>query len=484
MDKGLSILLLEDNGNDVLFLRRTLSSGGLEPVLHHVDSGRKFEEALRTSAPDLIISDFSLPSYDGKTALAAAQSLRPGTPFIFYSGTIGEEAAIEALKCGATDYVLKDKPKRLISAIERALKESEQRRQQRKAEEKIHDLARLLDLATDAIIVRDLDDVIEFWNEGAERLYGFARSEVIGKKFTTFVSGTSFGVFNEAKRSVVHQGQWTGEKEDLTKEGKSIVVMSRWTLVRNERGEPERILAINTDITEKKRLEKQFLRAQRLESVGRLASGIAHDLNNILAPILMACEVLKDQQPTRDAMELVDMAQKSAQRGAAIVSQLLTFVRGGDGKRTLIQTNTVLQEICGVLKQALPKNITLRSDVHPDLFPIIADATQLHQVMMNLCVNARDAMPNGGSITVTASNTADSSIRIRVEDTGTGIPVDILEQIFDPFFTTKEPGKGTGLGLSTVVGIVKSHGGKLKVESQQAAGTVFEILLPAAPVRS
>nr|WP_281721464.1 hybrid sensor histidine kinase/response regulator [Nitrosomonas nitrosa] len=479
MDSEITILLLEDNANDAELIKQTLASEGVPAAFEHATSGNQFEDALRNCHPDLIISDFSLPSYNGKAALAVAQLLSPGTPFIFYSGTIGEEAAIEALKSGATDYVLKDKPKRLISAIHRALAESEHRRQQRDADARIAAQAQLLDLATDAIIVRDLEDRVQFWNQGAERLYGFSRNEIIGNKSTDFIPAAAHHIFREAKRLTLEQGHWHGEMEHLSKDRKAVVVMRRWTLVRKPTGEPERILAINSDITEKKLMEKQFLRAQRLESVGTLASGIAHDLNNILAPILMACEVLKDVQPTPEAREMMDMAVKSAQRGAGVVNQLLTFVRGSDGKLTFVQTATLLTDICGVLKKTLPKSIKTRCEIDPALLPIKADPTQIHQVLMNLCVNARDAMPNGGTLTVRASNFSESIVVIRVADTGTGIPPDILDKIFDPFFTTKEPGKGTGLGLSTVVGIVKSHGGTLKVESHEGAGTVFEIMLPA-----
>jgi two-component system, cell cycle sensor histidine kinase and response regulator CckA len=480
MTERISILLLEDNQSDALLIQGTLESGGLRPVFQHVESGQKFEKALRDSTPDLIISDFSIPGYSGKRALEAAQSLSPDVPFIFYSGTIGEEAAIEALKCGATDYVLKDKPKRLIAAIQRALRESAQRRQQREAAAQIAAQAQLLNLATDAIIVRDLEDRIEFWNQGAERLYGFTRAEILGRKSTEFIPPASQEVFNLAKRLTVEQGHWEGEKEHVTKDGNQVIVMSRWTLVRNQSGEPERILAINTDITEKKRLEKQFLRAQRLESVGTLASGIAHDLNNILAPILMACEFLKDVQPTREAAEMMDMALKCAKRGTGVVNQLLTFVRGTDGKHQVLDTKTVLAEIWSVLKKSLPENIAAQCEIATSLLPIKADATQLHQVLMNLCINARDAMPQGGKLTVTAGNSDDESrVVIRVQDTGTGMPAEVLDRIFDPFFTTKEPGKGTGLGLSTLAGIIKSHGGTVKVDSHVGAGTVFEVVLPA-----
>ena len=483
MSGHISILLLEDSVNDAELLQLTLKSGGLNATLRHTTSGDAFVQALNDASPDLIISDYSIPSYGGKAALDAARRLQPDVPFIFFSGTIGEEAAIEALKWGATDYVLKDKPKRLISAIRRALEESEHKRQQREAEKKIMDQAQLLDLANDAIIVRDLDDRIQFWNQGAERLYGFSRTDTLGKKSTEFIPTAAHGVFTEAKRVTLGEGQWQGEMEHMTKDRQPITVISRWTLVRNERGEPDRILAINSDITENKRLEKQFLRAQRLESVGTLASAIAHDLNNILTPILGACDFLKDEQKSREAAGILDMAFKSAERGASLVHQLLTFVKGGEGKRTLLETASILGEICAMLEKTLPKNITLQCDIQGDLSPIEADPTQLHQVLMNLCVNARDAMPNGGIVAVIATNAPGGFVRIRVKDSGTGIPPEVMDNIFDPFFTTKEPGKGTGLGLSTVAKIVKNHGGSVKVESEVGSGTAFEIELPAAPRR-
>jgi two-component system cell cycle sensor histidine kinase/response regulator CckA len=475
-----SILLLDDSPSDVELLRHNLRAGGLNAALHRLDTAEAFKEALRAETPDLIISDYTLAGYNGKAALATARLLRPQVPFIFYSGTPGEEAAIDALKFGATDYVLKSNPKRLVTAIRRVFADAEQQRKQDVANQKIVALGQLLDLATDAIVVRDLEDRLEFWNQGAERLFGYARTEVLGQKTTDLIGAASLPIFQQAETATLSHGHWEGEIEYSTKRGELLVAMSRWTLVRDDKGEPERILAINSDITEKKRLEKQFLRAQRMETIGALASGIAHDLNNILAPILMACEAVRDVQPTPLEVGLIDVAFKSAVRGSELVKQLLTFVRGTDGKKTLLQTSDVLEQICYMLKKTLPKSIAMDFKIDAQLLPINADATQLHQVLMNLCINARDAMPAGGKLTVTATNLLSSLILIRVEDTGGGIPPEIAEKIFDPFFTTKEPGKGTGLGLSTVLGIVKGHEGNLKVQSTLGIGTVFEITLPAA----
>jgi two-component system cell cycle sensor histidine kinase/response regulator CckA len=483
MKKAISILLLEDNETDAELVEAMLQREGFTIQVRRVLTESDFHLALETSKPDLIISDYSLPSYTGKAALLAAKALSPETPFVFYSGTIGEEAAIEALKLGAMDYVLKDKPKRLVSAVQRALDDAERRKQQREADEKITAQAQLLDLATDAIVVCDLEDHVQFWNDGAERLYGYTREDAVGNRLRDFMPVSFVGPFQQARETTLEKGHWEGEMEHLNKGNKAIVVTSRWTLVKDRTGQPERILMINTDYTERKQLEKQFLRAQRLESIGTLASGIAHDLNNILAPIFMASGILETEPLSTESAAMVDMIKRSAQRGADVVKQVLTFVRGSDGKRVSLNVDYLLKEICKVARETFPKNIDVRCVVPNDLFLVRGDPTQLHQILMNLCVNARDAMPNGGKLVLSARNGDDSdagSVVMEVEDSGTGIPEALIDKIFDPFFTTKEPSKGTGLGLSTVLGIVKSHGGNLKVQTKEGAGTKFQIFLPVA----
>ncbi|MDB6130256.1 MAG: sensor hybrid histidine kinase, partial [Verrucomicrobiales bacterium] len=332
----ISIILLEDNPMDAELTRALLESEGFELDLKQVDCEGDFVELLKKSKPDLIISDYSLPSYNGKAALNAAQKLSPRTPFIFYSGTIGEEAAIDALKLGATDYVLKQRPKRLLSAIQRALVEVKLKERQEAAERKIQAQAQLLDLAREAIIVRDVEDRVLFWNQGAERLYGYSSNEAEGRLVHELIDQTQSTAFAEAKKQTFAGGYWEGELDQKTKGDRSILVESHWTLVKGKDGQAERILSISTDITEKKQLEKQFLRAQRLESVGTLASGIAHDLNNILAPIFMASEILRDENLRPEAANMVNTIQLSARRGADVVKQVLTFVRGSEGKRTPI----------------------------------------------------------------------------------------------------------------------------------------------------
>lgn len=484
MKSNIQLLLLEDNEVDVQLLKMFLLGEGIAPDIIHVDTQKNFEKHLRESPIDIIISDFTLPSYNGLSALRLAREIRPFTPFVFFSGTIGEEAAVEALKNGASDYVLKQRPKRLRAAIERAFRESQQREEHRRAEEQITALVRLLDMATDAVIMRDITDKVLFWNQGATRLYGWALEEVIGQIATDPKFSNDAKAFAIAKEETLRQGQWSGELSQKRKDGQKIEVLSRWTLMRSERGQPERILVLNSDITERRKLESQFLRAQRLESVGTLASGVAHDLNNVLAPILMGSELLLESPLDRKSKEMVETIRASAHRGAEVVKQVLTFVRGTEGKRVRIELAEVINETRKFIANTFPKNIEVISWVSKDLFAVSGDPTQLNQALMNLCINSRDAMPKGGTLKLCASNVAadggkPAQVKVEVEDTGEGMPPEIMDRIFDPFFTTKEPGKGTGLGLATVCGIIQSHSGTIHVSSQVGNGTKFEIFLPA-----
>ena len=366
--------------------------------------------------------------------------------------------------------------------------------ERKRAERKIHEQTSLLNLANDAIYVADLEDRIVFWNKGAEALYGWTSEEVLQQKRGELLQWNQ-PLFEAAKQELNQCGDWSGETRLKTKMGKEVTVISRWTLVRDEDGEPKSVLVINTDITEKKNLERQFLRAQRLESIGTLASGIAHDLNNILAPILMSIGLMRKSVTDEGTQKLLTTIESSAERGADIVRQVLTFARGVEGERILIQPRHIINELVKIMVQTFPKNIQIRTKFPRDLWPVHGDPTQLHQILLNLCVNARDAMPEGGELLVAAENrtvdeqylamnpeaSSGSFVVLQVSDAGSGIPPEVLEKIFDPFFTTKEPGKGTGLGLSTVLGIVKSHGGFLNIETRVGAGTTFRIFIPASP---
>jgi PAS domain S-box-containing protein len=368
--------------------------------------------------------------------------------------------------------------------------------QQKQAEEQTREQAALLDLTSDAIILRDFENRILFWNHGAENIYGWKMEEALDKNINELIYKNISPELEVARQTVVEQGEWQGELEKINKLGQEVTVQSRWTLVRDEAGNPKSILAVDTDITEKKLLEGQFLRAQRLESLGTLASGIAHDLNNILTPILAIAQLLPFKLPHLDAQNqrLLQMLQDSSKRGSDLVSQILSFARGAEGKRTTIQSGHLLLEVGRVVKQTFPKSIAVHENVTPpELWMVSADATQLHQVFMNLCINARDAMPEGGTLGLEAKNIRlDANyarmhlnakegpyVAIKITDTGMGIEAGVLDRIFEPFFTTKELGKGTGLGLSTVMTIVKQHDGFITVYSKANTGTCFTVYLPA-----
>jgi PAS domain S-box-containing protein len=367
-------------------------------------------------------------------------------------------------------------------------------------EQQIREQIAMLDVATDAIIVRNLVDfTIEFWNDGAERIYGWEAAEVIRLKTTIEIFQKDPSQVDMSPLAVLRQrGVWQGELRKFTKAGKEVIVESRCSLVRDKAGNPRAILSVETDITAKKLLEQQFFRVQRLESLGTLASGIAHDLNNILTPILGAAQLLPLTLPALNTrnQRLLNMLIDSSKRGSSLVKQILTFARGLDGKPTMLQVRHIIAEIISVARQTFPKSIEIILDLDSeDLWMVCVDATQIHQVLMNLFVNARDAMPDGGSITAIARNvmldesyvtlhpqvSVGAYITMTIEDTGMGMDRTTIDRIFDSFFTTKE--LGTGLGLSTVMGIVKAHGGFINVQSTPAQGSSFQIYLPAVKAR-
>jgi len=623
MKLPLRILHLEDDANDTELLQAMLEKDGLAAELVRVDTQEEFVAALGEGGFDLLISDYSLPSFDGLAALALARQRRPALPIILFSATIGEDAAIDCLRGGATDYILKQRPERLAAAVRRALREFEdrQRRQQaeetlrereeffrlisenvtdliavldldgrrvynspsyssvlgdpekiqgtgsfeeihpddrerirrifqetvstgvgqraefrfllrdgtiryvesqgsvmrdkqgkvtnvivvsrdvterKHAEEQIREQAALLGKAHDAICVTDLDQRILYWNKGAEYLYGWTAAEAIGKIASELLFKKDSAHLMEAIKSLMAKREWKGELRQTNQAGAELIVESRWTLVYDSDGRPKSILVINTDITEKKKLETQFFRSQRLENIGMLASGIAHDLNNVLSPIMMAVPMLRDCLSRPEDQYLLDTLGRSVRRGAELVSQILSFARGSEAENKIIQLKHLLSDIETMVRETFPKNIRLQKNVEAELWTVRGNATQIHQVLLNLCVNARDAMPGGGMLTLRAKNSqieeahaqrhpevkSGPSVVITVADTGMGIAAEMLEEIFEPFFTTKEPGKGTGLGLATVRGILKNHGGFVDVQSEVGKGTQFEVWLPAIEKRT
>jgi two-component system cell cycle sensor histidine kinase/response regulator CckA len=370
--------------------------------------------------------------------------------------------------------------------------------ERKRAEERLQEQAHMLDHAHDAILVRNLDDRrIIFWNNGAERLYGWSSSEAIGHPVDELILANPEELA-AISSTLLSTGEFRGQLKEVTKDKREVTVEVWSTVVRNSDGTPRSVLSISNDITEQKKLEAQLLRAQRLESIGTLASGVAHDLNNILTPILVLSQALRsglDEESRESALSLIE---ESAQRGAGIVKQVLTFARGVEGERVLIKPSHLIEEMVDIARRTFPKSIDISSRYPKDLWSIEVDPSQLHQVLLNLSVNSRDAMPDGGSLVIWAENLdvdehyasmtphakAGQFVAISVSDTGTGMPRAVLDKIFDPFFTTKEIGKGTGLGLSTTLGIVKSHAGFISVYSEPGKGTTFKVFVPATTAQA
>jgi PAS domain S-box-containing protein len=357
----------------------------------------------------------------------------------------------------------------------------------KQASEQLEEQAALINQSPDAILVRDMQDRVIFWNMGAESLYGWSADEVLGKNIQQLLNGNHVEELASARKQLLESGDWSGELHHQTRDGRKIIVRTRWTLVRDQQGHLQSVLDINTDITKQKEIESRFLRNQRLESIGNLATGIAHDVNNILAPILIAIDVLKLRLKDEDSQHFLAMLKINTQRGMDLINQVLSFAKGIKSPHQLLQLKPLMGEIFQILESTLPKSIRLSLSIAEDLAMVTGDATQIQQVLMNLCTNAQDAMPDGGELMIAASNVlidspeakARAFVKITVADNGMGIPAELLDRIFEPFFTTKEVGKGTGLGLATVLGILRGHEGFIEVNSEPGNGTSFEVYLPA-----
>jgi PAS domain S-box-containing protein len=631
----LRILHLEDNPADAELIQDALEGDGIPVVCVRVATRDRFLEELEGAEFDLVLSDYSLPSFDGLAAVAEVRQRRPDLPVIMVSGTIGEERAVRALKAGATDFVTKQHLSRLAPATQRALDEASERQARRLAERELADsrtfLERVVEASPDLIYVYDLERNRNVYaNPQIASLLGLAPDEVLGRDLKHTVihpddvplldtqhlamrqapNGRVFEVecrvrdgkgrwrwlrcrrvafrredaavrqilgvavdVTERKReeaalaesesrfrSIVETtGEWIwacdassritysnpavesilgyrpeelteaafpdlvhpDDREALTqffaeavREGsgwKGFIVRCRhkdgtWRSLESdavpilEDGRVTGFRGADRDITQRLRAEEQIreqssrlLRVQRMESIGTLAGGIAHDLNNALAPILMGADVLQRKPLDDHGRRILEAMETSARRGSDLIRQLLTFARGIEGERAPLPLGGLVAEVERLARQTFPRGIEIRVKIGDGLSMVLGQPTPLQQVLMNLTLNARDAMPEGGVLEITAENVliGDASspsravappgpyVAVTVSDTGTGMSPEVVERIFDPFFTTKPLGRGTGLGLSTTLTIVRGHGGFIDVESRPGAGTTFRVYLPA-----
>lgn len=503
----IKVLLVEDNPGDAFLIQEVLadvSSVTFELTL--VERLSSALEQLDSASFDVILLDLLLPDSQGLDTFVRLHQHVALIPIVVLTGLNDETLAIQAMQSGAQDYLVKG----LVSGGEllmRTIRYSiERKRAQADLYRREQEFRTLTENAPDIIARFDQNYRHLYINRAIEPITGRSAQDFIGKSNRELgIPEVQIEQWEQALENVFSTKEQTSLEFEFPAVSGTKFFQSRCVPEFSLDGSVESVLAITRDVTEQKLIEAQFLRAQRLESLGTLASGIAHDLNNILTPILSIAQVLPIQNPDLNAhsKQMLTILEHNARRGAGLVKQILTFARGWDGQRIPVQLKDVFDELEQIVRSTFPKSIEfIRADSDKDLWLVSADSNQLHQVFLNLLVNARDAMPNGGKLTLTAENfTCDQQFTLQhleakmgpyvvvtIRDRGTGIPAKILERIFEPFFTTKEVGKGTGLGLSTALGIIKSYDGFIEVHSQTIArsGSEFKIFIPAirVPVKS
>jgi two-component system cell cycle sensor histidine kinase/response regulator CckA len=496
MTTPLHVLIVEDSPPDAELLVRALERGGYAVTHTRVETAQAMKAALAASTWDVVLSDYELPSFSGPAALATLQASGLDLPFIMISGTIGEEIAVDALKAGAHDFLVKGRLARLIPAIEREMREVGARRERLRAEDALRrseaQYRSLVEGAVFGIYQATVDGRLVTANSALVAMLGYdSAEELIATGLTTLFADPSVPV--ELVRRSLQEARLAGE-EVIWRRKTGDQIRVRLSGRRIEEHETSRILfeVIVEDITEQHRLYEQLQQARKMEAIGQLAGGVAHDFNNMLTAILGYSEMLTEQMGPdkpmgRDLLEI----KKAAERAAALTRQLLAFGRKQVLTMRPVNLSEIVQTVEPMLRRLIGERIKITTDLAADLVSVTADAAQLEHVLVNLAVNARDAMPTGGVVSFATRNVeldeayaakhpgarAGSYVMVQVSDTGVGMSSDVQAQIFEPFFTTKERGRGTGLGLAAVYGTVKQFGGYIEVESEVGRGTTFTIYL-------
>jgi len=489
------VLMLEDDPNDLELIRRELGRLTPAPTILHVTSETAVVAALNDFAPHVILCDHNIPTFDGRMALEKTRHLQPDTPFILVTGSLNEETAVSYLKAGATDYILKDRLVRLGPAVLEALERAQEREALRRHERLLY---QIIDANPSLIFVKNWDGRFVLVNQATAETYGTTVEGLLGKTDADFNANADEVAHSlRDDREVLSSGQpkFIAE-EPVTNPHTS---ETRWfqTIkipLHMPGDETPTLLGIATEITDRKQLEEQLLQSQKMEAVGQLAGGIAHDFNNILTAIVGYTDLLTAELGANSRqLEDLEEIRKAARRAAALTRQLLSFSRKQVLEPRIVDVNGVVMNLDKMLRSLISENIALKIQLADDLDAARVDPNQLEQVIMNLAINARDAMPDGGTLTIeTANATLDENyaathvsvipgdyVMLAVTDTGCGMSEATQTRIFEPFFTTKPAGRGTGLGLSTVYGIVKQSAGNIWLYSEPDKGTTFKIYLPA-----
>lgn len=503
MKTPLNMLFVEDSEDDARLVVEELRRGGFEPSWKRTETEEDFRAGL-SAALDVIICDYTLPCFSGPAAIRTLCKSGLDVPLIVVSGAVGEETAVECMKAGASDYLVKDRLGRLGSAVRRVVEERRLRREKEYTERSLREAQKRLErVASTSPTVSYLLEIrgntfLPVWvGDNVVGLTGFDAVEALRPDWwSNQINPEDHDQVVKEMARLFEKGRLVQEYQFRRKDGSLFWMRDEQRLLHNESGVPVEIVGSWSDITERKSLEAQLWQAQKMESIGRLAAGVAHDFNNMLAVIqgnasllLMAGNLKEDK--SADYAHQICLA---TERAATLVRQLLTFSRKQVMQPQHVQMNEIIGNLKKMLERMLNEDVALHVNSTPGLPMIHADVGMMEQVLMNLAVNSRDAMPGGGRLVIeTAAVVIDKAyqelnpgtptgdyICVSVSDTGCGIPQENLSRIFEPFFTTKEVGKGTGLGLATVYGIVRQHGGWIKVYSETNQGTVFRIYLPVS----
>ena len=501
MGKPLRLLLVEDSEDDALLTILALEKGGYDPVHERVENPVAMRKALLEKSWNVILCDYQMPQFNGPSAIAILKETGVDIPLIIVSGAIGEETAVECMRLGACDYIMKSNLSRLASAIQRELKEAESRLQRKRSEEALREseakFRSMMESMTDPIFICSPEFTVEYMNPAMVKRTG---RDAVGEKCYSALHDLSavcdWCVFDD-----VIAGKSLETNIVSPKDNRNYRVTNM--PIKNKDGSVSK-MTIFRDITdyliavaEKEKVQAQLHQAQKMESIGSLAGGIAHDLNNILFPISGLSEMLLDDiPPDTPEHESIEQIYKSAQRGSDLVKQILSFSRQSNPLKLPIRIQPILNEVLKLAQATIPRNIEITSQINTDCGMVSADPTQVHQIVMNLITNAYHAVEEkGGTINLELKEKGigyfgekddlrDITMKsakhacITISDNGTGIDRALIDKIFDPYFTTKVLGKGTGLGLSVVHGIVKEHGGDILVYSEVGKGTTFNVYLP------
>jgi PAS domain S-box-containing protein len=487
------VLVVDDSDDDALLIIRLLTRAGLTVSHVRADTAAGVAAALADRPPDIVISDYTMPSFRAEEALDQVRAHDADIPFLLVSGQVGEETAASMMRAGARDFVLKERLARLAPAVQRELREATERRRRRRAEAALRESEERFRL-----IAEHAQDIIFRYRLGPEPAMEYlspAVESITGYRPEQFYEhpGLIFSLVEPEDRALLARSWCENQDGTVTirwnrRQGGVAWIEQRAGAIRDRDGNPVAVEGILRDITERvlaernrTELEQQLRQAERLDSLGRLAGGIAHDFNNILAVIsgyaTMLAEELDESGPNRADAQAIEQA---AARGSALTRQLLIFSRLEPSRPETLDLNVVATDMQRLLARTLGEDIELRTVLEPDLPPITMDRSKLEQVLMNAVMNSRAAMPGGGRLTIgTAAEPGGGFVDLTITDTGCGMAPEVAARAFEPFFTTKGRGNGTGLGLATAYGVVTDAGGTITLESQPDQGTTVRVRLPA-----